>query len=124
MRQTGEVFQTYEEYLQRLRLLHSKQWSSQISGRNGLNFEEAAHEESNVDALIAKARLHQCVNHSVEPQLIPISTSDLGFMSFTPSLQMDIVCSSEDGVKPLTSFNMPTFCHSTHKGIHQSVLCA
>lgn len=57
MRQTGEVFHTYEEYLQRLRLLHARQWSSQISGRKGLNYEEAAHEDKSVDALIAKARL-------------------------------------------------------------------
>ena len=64
MRQTGEVFLTYEDYLQRLQLLRSKQWSSQISGRQGLNYEEAAHEDSNVDALVAKAKLHPHVDHT------------------------------------------------------------
>lgn len=61
MRQTGEVFNTYEEYLQRLHLLHSKQWTSKISGRNGLNYEEAIHEDSNVDSLLAKA----CLPHAI-----------------------------------------------------------
>lgn len=58
VRQTGEIFQSYEEYIGRLRLLHSKRWTSQCSGRNGLNYEQALEEDDNVDDLIAKVVYH------------------------------------------------------------------
>ena len=54
VRQTGEVFDSYEDYTKRLRLLQSKNWTSQISGKNGLNYEEAIHEDTSIDALVAK----------------------------------------------------------------------
>ncbi len=59
VRQTSEIFHSYEEYLQRIRLLQSRQWSSLVSGRHGLNYEEALHEDSSVEALVAKVNLLQ-----------------------------------------------------------------
>lgn len=57
MGQTGEYFYTYEDYLERLRLLQSKQWGSLSTGKNGLNYQQALFEDCNADELTAKVCL-------------------------------------------------------------------
>lgn len=55
VRQTGEIFTEYEQFAARLRLLQSRQWSS--NGKTGLNYEEASLEDRRAEALLKEVRL-------------------------------------------------------------------
>lgn len=57
VRQTGEVFVTYEEFAARLRLLQSRQWSS--NGKTGLNYEEAIREDRDAETWLKEV----CFSH-------------------------------------------------------------
>lgn len=54
LRQTGEIFDSYESYLSRVRLLQSKQWSA--GGKDGLNYEQALVEEQRAQELSNQVR--------------------------------------------------------------------
>eukprot|EP00871_Galdieria_phlegrea_P002712 jgi/Galph1/3441/GphlegSOOS_G2114.1 len=45
LRQTGEVFENYESYLERLFLYKRRKWTCSITGKSGLTYEEALHSE-------------------------------------------------------------------------------
>ena len=56
VRQTGEVFATYEEYISRIILLTSRQWQS-TNGKTGLTYEQALREDELAQHLLEKVRL-------------------------------------------------------------------
>jgi hypothetical protein len=51
---TGEVFQDYESYLERLLLCKSRQWTCSITGKNGLTFQEALASEREASRKISQ----------------------------------------------------------------------
>ena len=53
---TGEVFESYDQYIERLRLLQSHRWTS-LKGTSGLNFSQASMEDSQRKSFLLKASL-------------------------------------------------------------------
>lgn len=67
VRQTKEIFTTYEAYTARLKLLQSKQWSS--NGKAGLNYEEAILEDKRAEDWLKEVNRRVSSNRLSSPGL-------------------------------------------------------
>lgn len=52
IRFTGEIFQVYEEYLEKLTLYRRRQWTCEFSGNHALSYEQALHSEAGANVWI------------------------------------------------------------------------
>lgn len=69
VKETGEVFSSYEEYLARMRSLKGNHTASQGGGRNGLTLEKANREDGSTDVLVAKVgTYHLCDGEKAFPR--------------------------------------------------------
>ncbi|KAI6658506.1 hypothetical protein LOD99_15306 [Oopsacas minuta] len=68
MRVTGEILQTYEEYISRLHWYLDKNWICDRTGRSGLTLEQALESESTADKVVSyfPTHLHQDVLEIVQ----------------------------------------------------------
>jgi hypothetical protein len=54
LRVSGEAVRGYEEYLEKLRLYRTRQWSCAYTHKGGLTYEEALKEEERITSMLSK----------------------------------------------------------------------
>lgn len=58
IKNTGEILRDYEEYVQKVRLYRTPQWTCAYSGKSGLTYEQAIKEEAKILKTIPQVRCH------------------------------------------------------------------
>ena len=52
VKESGEVFVSYEEYMQRKNHIKSKEWTCELTGSSGLSFSEARESENDARLML------------------------------------------------------------------------